>query len=247
MKKKSNKTKDNLKDNFNELYQNPRGKAIIFFVGYFFFFLFLYTLMHTGNNNSNSFRTTEYEKGKGLQVQVKALLDKNYLFDYRITQDEVVNEYIGEKYKDKEMFTFQNNKYYFEKDKYYIEESDKWVETQSPYIYSEFLDMKSVFKILSLATYDSKTSYESGQTKYNFLISTNTLNKELHKVNSDFFEEPNSVVLSVNDKEQITSIVFMLDSYCTLNQACQKSLKIELVFDKCGQIEGIDSPLEDNK
>lgn len=243
MKKKNKKTKDDFKESFNELYQNPRGKAIIFFVGYFFFFLFLYALIHAGGT-TQSINAVEYEKsGKDLRVQIESLLDKNYLFGYKITQDEVVNEYVGEKYKEQELFTFRDNKYYFEKDKFYIEENDKWVETQSPYIYPEFLDMENVFKILSLATYDSKTSYKSGQTKYNYLISTNTLNKELHGVDSDFFEEPNSIVLSVNDKEQITSIVFMLDSYCTLNQSCQKSLKIELDFDKCGKLEGIDSPL----
>ena len=78
---------------------------------------------------------------------------------------------------------------------------------------------------------------------YNYLLSTNTINKEFYNMVSDFLEEPNQIVVSTDEEKHINQVLFLLDSYCSLNKTCIKNLKIDIQFDQIGKIEKIDKPI----
>lgn len=225
-----------------EFAQDSKGKAILFFGFYFFFFIILIVITRFANTFHRT-NPTDYEKGRSYSIEVDALLQNNYHFSYTISQDDVKYEYVGDKCSsDQEMFSFLEDSYYHKGDAFY-QESRSWSECDNPYLYSEFLDISNVLSLFDLATYESKTNYESGKVNYNFLISSNTINQQLYQIDSDFFEEPNVMVISLGEDQMIQQIYLQLDSFCTMNQLCQRSLRITLQFDHFGDISKIDSPL----
>ena len=222
-----------------ELYKNPRGRALLFFIFYFIFFMFIFLLLRTSNNKYNSY---DYEMGRQYSFNTSAILNNNYKYYYDIHLDDKDEVITGEKYNDKEMFTYNNKNYYYTNGNYYVKDKE-WVETSVPFKYSDFLDAKKVLSLVGLAYYESKTSYESGKNVYNFLISTNTINKEFNKIDSDYDEIPNRLIISTDENNSVNSINIYLDSYCVLNKKCNKSLKINLNFSEFGKVEKIKSPI----
>ena len=110
-------------------------------------------------------------------------------------------------------------------------------------ILSDFLYSDSMVELIKSSFYESKTVYEDGRTTYNLLISSNTINKVLHNVDSDFEENPNKLLLTLDDNGSIKEITMELNSYCTLNKKCQKSLKMTLKYDNYTKIDKIKSPI----
>ena len=223
-----------------DMSKNPRGKAILFFGGYLILFLVIFLII--GTSNSSSSKATDYEEGIPYRFYTSLLEKKNYHYTYKVVLDDNVSIIDGDKYEDREMFTYQDKKYYKEEDDFYVY-SDKWVKTEIPYKFSNFLDVEKAIGLVSLATYDSTTNYQSGKTNYNFLISSNTINKVFDNIDSDFMEEPNTLIVSTDENKQVNKVSFTLDSYCVMNKVCNKSLRIDLDFSRFGEVKEITNPV----
>ena len=228
-------------EGLTDLYQSSNGKVFFFFVFYFFFFLFVILFIRS-NNNNNVMHGTEYERGNSVTFDVHSLLSDNYAYQYRVILDDEVYLYEGKKNKNVEVFSFQGKEYYRNENNFFVKDG-MWIKTESPFLCAEFLDEEYIEELLVLSTYLSKTSYDSGKEIYNFLLSTNTINQKLFHINSDFMEEPNQILLSLDESKEISEIHYSLDSYCMLNQLCNKSLKIVLQYSQFGQISEIDNPI----
>ena len=141
-----------------------------------------------------------------------------------------------------ERFQFQEKEYYRDSDKFFVKE-EAWIKADSPYLFEKFLDTSTISSLIQASTYLSKTSYDSGKTTFNLLLSTNTINSMIHQIDSDFMEEQNQIIISTDENRVVNQITFLLDSYCTLNHFCEKNLKIELNYDDFGKIEKIENPI----
>lgn len=229
-----------MKDLLKEVQNNPKGKAILFFIFYAFFFLIIICILFFGKRDYT--KASDYERGNATIYSSKSLLENNYSFIYSIILDDKVYYYEGKKKDNYESFQYLDKNYYRNGNDFYVEDGT-WVKTENPYLYSEFLDTQNINNLISLASYLSKTNYDSGKMTYNYLLSTNTINKAFYDVDSDFLEEPNQVVISTDEEKHINQVLFFLDSYCSLNKTCIKNLKIDIQFDQIGKIEKIDNPI----
>lgn len=223
-----------------EIIKDPKKKAILFFGFYFVFFLVIILLLRFGDRSIT--RASDYEKGVSLTFDIQNIMENNYLYGYTITLDGVKFEYYGEKNGNVEYFEFAGKAYYTDGDKFYVKDT-QWLECESPYLFSDFLDTRKLYTLLEESYFESKTTYQSGKNNFNFLISTNTINQLLSNIDSDFLEEPNQIILIANEDKIIDEVTLNLDSYCTLNNLCTKSLKINLQYDRFGEISNIEYPI----
>ena len=54
--------------------------------------------------------------------------------------------------------------------------------------------------------------------------------------------EANKIIYSTDKNKDVYQINYLLDSYCLLNNLCEKSLKLEIVYDKFGGVSKIEVP-----
>lgn len=231
--------KDKIKQ-IKEIIKDPKKKAILFFCFYSVFFLVIILLLRFGDRSIT--KSSDYEKGNSPTFDIQSILEDNYLYGYTITLDGVKYEYYGEKVGNTEYFEFAGKAYYKDGDKFFVKDN-QWSECESPYVFSDFLDTEKLYSLLEKSYFESKTTYQSGKNNFNFLISTNTINQILSNIDSDFLEEPNQIVLIANNDKIINEVTLNLDSYCSLNNLCQKSLKINLQYDMFGEISSIENPV----
>ncbi|MBR2679064.1 MAG: hypothetical protein IKE63_06565 [Bacilli bacterium] len=215
-----------------EVRKTPRGKAILFFAFYFIVFLVIIMIIRFNDNTSYE---KDYEPGKAYSFDTSLLSKNNYHFEYIITKDNIKYQYIGDRNGNKETFTFNDKKYYYDGNKYYLENN----EIDNPYLYSEFINLNNILLLIDNATYDSKTDYQSGTTKYNFLISSNTINSLINNKETDIDDLPNSLTISSDEDNKVDSIIYHLDSYCKSNKECDDNLEIDLSYEQFGEIKEI--------
>ena len=225
-----------------KIYNSPRGKAICFFAFYFFFFLFLMIFARLGERNIYS--SHDYEEGIPIYYDQKQFNIKNYSYKYRVVLDGISSLYEGKRNEKRDVFQYLDNSYYMENDIIYCRDNIGWNKCDNVVLFEDFFKASSIPKILSLATYSSKTEYDSGKVTYYLFISGNTINKDIYGINSDYEEkEVNSIAVQVNEKGVIDRIHYILDSYCKANSLCTDSLEINYSFDDIGKIDYIERPV----
>lgn len=229
-----------MKKKINELIDDPRKKAILFFGFYLVLFVVIILSLRSAHRNSNN---TTYEKGNSLSYNASLLKGNNYSYNYKIVLDDVVYEYNGKRKENTELFTLNGKEYYRNNDSYFVNNNSIWVKTNNPYNYSEFLNVDNLITIIDSSFYEAKITYYTGSISYKLLASTNTINQKINNINSDFFEEPNSIILDTIDGEYMDGISLNLDSYCKLNKTCQRSLKITIKYSDIGKIDNIENPI----
>lgn len=239
MKKKNQGTEKN--QEIKEFLKTPRGQGLAFFVFYFFFFLFIAILSRTGGGSSN-LKASDFQQGTSKPEYIESLSLNNYEFIYTVTIDQNVYQYKGQRYLNKMLFEYNNKKYYYDGEKYYKQDGE-WTECDDSFISSEFLDPNQVISLLNASSYESITTYESGKINYNYLLSSNTIFSILKGINTDYFENPNSIIVGINEDNYVEKVLFQLDSYGHFSKICQSNFKILLEFDQYGKIKEIESPI----
>ena len=151
--------------------------------------------------------------------------------------------YEGKRNKNRDVFQYLDQYYYIEDENLYCRGDIGWSKCNSIILFDDFFKASTISKILSLATYSSKVEYDSGKVTYYYLLSSNTINQQLHGVDSDYMEEGNSIIVQVNEEGKIDSIHYLLDSYCRINSLCNNSLEINYSFDDIGKIDYIERPV----
>jgi len=229
-----------------ELRKTSKGKAILFFGGYLIFFIVVVLFVKFSSRSTTM--PSDYEKGnssRGSDISIDKLVANNYLFSYKINLDGVEYLYNGKRYKDKELFQYNNETYYKQDDNYFKKNGELWVKTENPYKFNLFLDSSKIISIIEMSSLESKTTYEDGRSSMNLLISTNTINQKFNNIDSDYLEEPNKITLIANKSSDIDEVTYDLSSYCKLNNFCQSNLKITLNYEMYGEIKKIDNPVNE--
>lgn len=214
-----------------ELRKKPYGKAVMFFSFYLIFFIILFIILGVAGNRDI---VKNYDNNKTI-VNVKSIIRKNYEFTYEVILDDNtytynINKESGYKYN----YIYDNKEYYQAKSKTYVKESD-WVLGESPIKYNKLIEGKNIENIVNSSYLESKTSYDNGNTVYNLIISSNTLNKLLDDKDTDIDEVPNKIVVTVDGNNNISEIKYDLDSYCKVIDSCKEKLKVELEYSKYGE------------
>ena len=222
MKKKVNK--------LEELKKNPKFKAILFFSFYFIFFLIIILSLRFGDRHQ--IISSDYEKGHSENYKLDVFMKDDFVFVYVINVDGVKYEYYGVKDNNLEYFVFNDNKYYSENGKFFVKNNNEWVECDNPIVFNAFLNRNNIISLLESSFYDSKTTYNSGKTNFNYLLSTNTINNIIFNNNTDIDDESNQVVLVSDDNNVINDINFNLDNYCESSSLCNNNLKIQIQFEE---------------
>jgi len=228
---------------FKELRKTSKGKAILFFGGYLIFFVIVILFVRLSSKDMTN--PDDYQKGNSSDINIDLLLNNNYLFTYNVVLDNKEYIYYGKRNNDVELFSIGDKTYYKNGDSYFTKNNDLWVKTENPYLFSLFLDSNKINSILEDAYMDSTTDFEDGRKSINMLISTNTINQKFNNIESDYFEEPNTLTIIANKDKVVDEITYDLSSYCTLNKLCQSSLKIKLNYEMFGEIKDIENPVNE--
>lgn len=239
----NDKKKNNI---IKELKRTPRGRAIIFFVGYFFFFLFLIVFVRiAGRGTTNG--TNNYDKDKTYDFSISSISKNNYQFSHSVTIDDSFSSYVGKRYGDSDLFVMNNNlgsySYYRNGVDYFSNMSGVWVKSNSPYNYDKFFDIENIMGLIDKSMLIYKTDYESGKVVYSFNVSTTTIHSYLEKIDLDIADDVNEIVVTVDSNDNVYEVEFKLDSYCKSLNICLNKMNIVLSYDQFGKVEEIVSPL----
>ena len=202
-----------------ELRKKPYGKAVIFFSVYFLLFLGLAIFSRVSPNNG---RNTN--KNSNLNI----LVNKKYSFNYNVNVDDSIYSYDGSRNNTDLEFIYNGEKYSLISGKYY-KNGDNSTSVDNPMKFEKFFIEENITQIIQSSYLESQTTYGDGRVVFNYLISSNTINKLLEGKDTDFSEVPNKVTLTkINNS--LEKIVYELDSYCKLNNLCNKGLKITISY-----------------
>ncbi len=231
----------NIIENIKELTKDKNGKSILFFGIYFVFFILLFLLLKFGGNDS--FLTQEYEMGKKSQFSSSLLLNKNYYFDYKVTIDDNVYNYYGKRYQDNELFKYNNFDYYKTNTDFFVN-NGTWIKCDNPYVYYELINVDNMSNIILNSTFMNMENIDDDKILYNYLVSSNTINKLIYNLDTDYDEVPNSIEVILDKKNGACNVKFKFDSLCKLNNTCSNSLIIDASFEMFNSVKEIDNPIK---
>jgi len=230
--KKENKVK--------EFLGTPQGKPALFFGFYFIFFLVLIILVRTNSSSNNSVINTD--SSVDLPFSLTKIENGNYHFSYSFNIDSNVYLYEGDKSDYKELFSFNNIKYYRSDSIFLSNVDNKWIKVDNPYILSDFIDINNISSILKNSTYVSKTDYDSGMVVYDYRVSTPTLVKILNNDYIDLDDAVNEIIVKVDENNDVSTIIFNFSSYGLYSKIAFDQLDIELNYSNYGNVNDISDP-----
>ena len=206
---------------FKEFKKKRYAKAVFFFGFYLLLFLIIGILTRVNDPNNKY----EFERGDSGVLDVRSIRNNNYSFTYEVKLDDDTYNYEGNKSDDKINYKYNEKEYYQDKLKTYVKKDD-WSSTDSPIKFYKLLDENTLRNIVDSSYVESKTTYDNGNTVYNLLVSSNTLNEILDDKDTDIEEIPNKIVISMNSNNYITEIDYDLGSYCKEKNVCKDKLNI---------------------
>ena len=237
-----------MKNKNQDLSNNPKFKAILFFAIYFIFFSFLAVFSRKNVDYSSDTDNFDDNVSSSYNFSFAKIKNNNYKFNYNLKLDG--NDYIynGEAYNDKSNMEYNNlgniKKYYINKDGYFVNENNIWVKSDSPYIFADFININVIEALIKKASFNYKTDYESGSKVYNYKITTNTINKLFTGKDMDIADEVNEIFIRSDENNVVDKVILKLNGYCKSLSLCNNELLIELNYDNFGEIKEITSPLD---
>lgn len=224
-----------------DISKKPKGKAVLFFLGYLLFFIVVFLFIRFAGREDALIQ--EYEKGDTYKIKIDSVVKNNFTYDLKVVIDGVTYDYYGKRYNANiETFKYNNLDYYRNGDEFLVNKNDVWTVTESPYKYYDFIYTDLIVEILNSATLYSEEKLDNS-INYTLKISSNTLNKIFYDKDTDFDEVPNTIVVNSTDKI-INSVSYDLNSFCKLNNLCTNSMKITTTFDMYGDVKKIDNPMQ---
>ena len=227
-------------ETIKKMKENPKEKAILFFGFYLLFFIAVILFVRFSSRNQTL--SSDYEKGNSVVGQVGSLLSENYMYQYRIQMDDNESIIEGKRYQKKDSFVYRDQSYFCNNGSCYVK-AEKWTECFHPIRYSSLFDPSNIQWILEHSYYESKTSYESGQVLYHYLVPTDTLNQVVLDEVTDLDLENNTITIKIDENQNLSSIVFQLDSFCKYNRMCNNRLKIDAEYSHLGELKEIENPI----
>ena len=240
-KKEENKYIKFIKD----LYQSKRGRAILFFIFYFIFFFVLISLIRT-NYSSNRNVNPNNDNSVSTEYKLDGIKNGNYHFTREENINGVITNFTGDKTDNKTegVMTLNNTftNYFIYDNINLIKTTDKYEVTTDLYHFNNITADYNIENILKRSTLISKTEYETGNTLYNYEITSNTIDSILNGTNIDIADIPNSIILESNEDDEVVKITYNLSSYATYINNAPTTIYIIITYSNFGEIENIEVP-----
>ena len=240
-KKEENKYIKFIKD----LYQSKRGRAILFFIFYFIFFFVLISLIRT-NYSSNRNVNPNNDNSVSTEYKLDGIKNGNYHFTREENINGVITNFTGDKADNKTegVMTLNNTftNYFIYDNINLIKTTDKYEVTTDLYHFNNITADYNIENILKRSTLISKTEYETGNTLYNYEITSNTIDSILNGTNIDIADIPNSIILESNEDDEVVKITYNLSSYATYINNAPTTISIIITYSNFGEIENIEVP-----
>ena len=240
-KKEENKYIKFIKD----LYQSKRGRAILFFIFYFIFFFVLISIIRT-NYSSNRNVNPNNDNSVSTEYKLDGIENGNYHFTREENINGVITNFTGDKADNKTegVMTLNNTftNYFIYDNINLIKTTDKYEVTTDLYHFNNITADYNIENILKRSTLISKTEYETGNTLYNYEITSNTIDSILNGTNIDIADIPNSIILESNEDDEVVKITYNLSSYATYINNAPTTISIIITYSNFGEIENIEVP-----
>lgn len=245
MKEEKEKKQNKYIEGIKKLSQSKRGRAVLFFIFYFIFFFCLISLIRTNYSNSRNIDTNN-EKKVNTEYKLNGIENGNYHFTREENINGDITNFTGDKSNDKTegVMTSNNTFYnYFIYDNInLIKTTDKYEITSELYHFNNITDDNNISKFLERSTLISKTEYESGNTSYNYEITTNTIDSIINNTNIDIADIPNKITLETNEEDEVIKITYDLSSYATYINNMTTTTTITISYSNFGEIKDIEIP-----
>lgn len=230
-------------EKISEFLKSPKSKPVLFFGFYFIFFLVLALLFRmtpaTPKNQVPQARPKHY-------YNLGKLEDGNFHFDYKYNINNIMYTYTGDQNGVRQIFSRSSNNvvedYYGYTNLFMQKQNGVWNKCNNPYVFYEFLDVNNIKKILSKATFMSKTEFQDESKSYTYQISTSTLEKIISNNIVDLDDVPNQIVITMDENSYVEKIDYSLNSYALYKNPNLKNVNISLSYSDFGNIKEIEEP-----
>lgn len=215
MKEIRKKWLKSIKSFFKETKDDTRKKAKFKLIVMLVLFLFLIICARFSSGSSSTLKSTE---NQSFAFKFDEIEKGNYHFEYIESVNGNSHTYTGDKNKEIEKFNDGVDYFYKNHDAYYKMVNNHWESTNTPYLFSEFLNIENVKETLRRSTMLSKTQYREGRQVFTYQISTTTLQEIINHEQIDIEDIPNEVMITTDNTDNVVEIGFKLDSYAIYNQ-----------------------------
>ena len=241
------KEKEETKKVVKNLLKSERGRAILFFLFYFVFFLVIILMARTNlSNNKKSNTKNESTTSIKADYDLKKLEEGNYRFTREETRNGIKTIFTGEANGGRSSFLMTNDtgiKNFFSYNDIYLEkENNAYKVSVNPYLYPRLNDYSTIKKILDTAHLKSKTTYENGNTIYQYEISSTSLLSIIDNKEVDLDDLVNLISLTTDENKNIVEIIYQLDSYHSYSYNVVESLTIRVDYSDYGKVKELEIP-----
>ena len=244
MKEEKKKKENKYIKFFKELSKSKRGRAFLFFLFYIIFFIILITIIRGSYNNTPNYDNNN--SNINAVFNLEGIEDGNYHFIREENINGEITNFTGDKDDNRIEGIMTNNNLFYN---YFIYDNinliklkDKYEVTNNLYHYNNITDDKNISKILEKSYLVSKTEYETGNTSYNYAITTNTLDNIINNTNIDVDMPINTISLETNKDNEVIKIVYDLSSYTTYINNIPTTTTITINYSNFGKIKNIKIP-----
>ncbi len=241
------KEKEETKKVVKNLLKSERGRAILFFLFYFVFFLVIILMARTNLSNNNK-NNTKNESTTSIKADydLKKLEEGNYRFTREETRNGIKTVFTGEANSGRSSFLMTNDtgiKNFFSYNDIYLEkENNAYKVSVNPYLYPRLNDYSTIKKILDTAHLKSKTTYENGNTIYQYEISSTSLLSIIDNKEVDLDDLVNLISLTTDENKNIVEIIYQLDSYHSYSYNVVETLTIKVNYSDYGKVKELEIP-----
>ena len=231
----------------NNLLKSERGRAILFFLFYFVFFLVIILMARTNlsNNKKNNTKNKSTTSIKA-DYDLKKLEEGNYRFTREETRNSIKTIFTGEANGGRSSFLMTNDtaiKNFFSYNDIYLEkENNSYKVSVNPYLYPRLNDYSTIKKILDTAHLKSKTTYENGNTIYQYEISSTSLLSIMDNKEVDLDDQVNLISLTTDESKNVVEIIYQLDSYHSYSYNVVEHLTIKVDYSDYGKVKELEIP-----
>lgn len=241
------KEKEETKKVVKNLLKSERGRAILFFLFYFVFFLVIILMART-NLSNNKKNNTKNESTTSIKADydLKKLEEGNYRFTREETRNSIKTIFTGEANGGRSSFLMTNDmgiKNFFSYNDIYLEkENNAYKVSINPYLYPRLNDYFTIRKILDTAHLKSKTTYENGNTIYQYEISSTSLLSIMDNKEVDLDDQVNLINLTTDENKNVIEIIYQLDSYHSYSYNVVEHLTIKIDYSDYGKVKELEIP-----
>ncbi len=225
-----------------QLWENPKGKALLFFGFYLFFFIFIGVLYRTAPKMDNASFLIPESVGEKVTLSFKEIKEGNYTFTYQEDIDGVIRNLEGKTYNQMKEVK-EDTRLYFLYSGISLERMDNvWQVAPKPFYIPQVLEEGMIEETLEQATFLSKTVYPNGESLYRFEISTTTLMELYQNEEVDLADVPNTIEVLESKEKEIQKITYDYSSYDSYLKNTPKKAKIEVSYHEYGKVKPFDIP-----